>query len=92
MHGFGCEEMTADGMQDMSKRDQLFTRSFHGSTSEGHETYFLESMIPTVNQLGVDDSRAGSSELGTTACVLQSCRLHLHYVLLLQITVSNSNM
>ena len=46
-----CEEMTADGMYDMSKRDQLATRSLYGSTLEGHETYFSEPMITTINQL-----------------------------------------
>jgi len=35
----------------MSKQDQLFTGSFHGSTSEEHETYHSEPMIPMVTQL-----------------------------------------
>jgi len=61
-----CEEMTADGMYDMSKRDQLFTRSLYGSTLEGHETYFSEPMIPTIPTIKLMTLRLG---LGT---VLQS--------------------
>ena len=46
----------------MSKRDQLFTGSFHGSTSEEHETYFSESMVPTVSQLTAHSLRVDDSE------------------------------
>jgi hypothetical protein len=41
----------ADGIEDMTKRGQLLTGSFHGITEEGHWTYLSESMILTVNQL-----------------------------------------
>ena len=62
----GCEKLTADGMKDVSKQDQLYTGSFHGSTSEEHETYFSESMM--------DGGSIGKNQLTTRG------RRRLYYI------------
>ena len=61
----GCEKMTADGVHDMGKRGQLFTRSFRGGTSEDHETYLSEPMLPTV-----DPHRDGAKLMTCDGCYI----------------------